>query len=326
MPIVIPFFVVLIVYSDFFIKFAPKCMYFMDRTITTADDGKMDLHLSHMADSSNDGIATQYVSQQQQSMTSADNLVVNENDCICPFCGNIIDQDADYCESCHRYIKNDICSFCGTKLDPNEQFCHECGGPKGGLVCPVCNTLNEFAFCKKCGIPLTEEASSLVQDIHSSGDFALMASVVEELEKLDLCLPYLSEKDKAQDELNNQFRAHVLKLLAADRGVEYQHQYSENDTKRMSAEELEKAKQEKFDKIAQILERLSFVHAESPVKARNYAMATKPRGVRMVWKCNYKNAMHSSPCGCAKPHLGGKWVLLDGKSTSIIKDDDRING
>ena len=36
---------------------------------------------------------------------------------------------------------------------------------------------------------------------------------------------------------------------------------------------------------------------------------------------NYKNAMHSSPCGCAKPHLGGKWIILDKNNIGKIKDD-----
>ena len=50
-------------------------------------------------------------------------------------------------------------------------------------------------------------------------------------------------------------------------------------------------------------------------------MATKPAGIRLAWICNYKNAMHSSPCGCAKPHLGGKWIILDKNNIGKIKDD-----
>jgi hypothetical protein len=59
----------------------------------------------------------------------------------------------------------------------------------------------------------------------------------------------------------------------------------------------------------------------SPAKVRNFAMAQKPVGVRLGWQCNYKHALHSSPCGCAKPQLGGKWVILGHNSNQVIKDD-----
>jgi hypothetical protein len=50
-------------------------------------------------------------------------------------------------------------------------------------------------------------------------------------------------------------------------------------------------------------------------------MAQKPVGVRLAWKCNYKQALHSSPCGCAKPQMGGQWVILGHNTKQEIKDD-----
>ena len=76
----------------------------------------------------------------------------------CPNCGAELDPDADFCESCRRYIRQDVCSFCGARLSGSNAFCPECGSPRGGIVCPVCHTLNDFSFCKQCGTPLTDDA------------------------------------------------------------------------------------------------------------------------------------------------------------------------
>ncbi len=74
----------------------------------------------------------------------------------CPNCGAELDPDADFCEVCHHYIRTDICSFCGSRLSGYEAFCPECGSPRGGIVCPVCHTLNDFSFAKQCGTALTD--------------------------------------------------------------------------------------------------------------------------------------------------------------------------
>ena len=91
----------------------------------------------------------------------------------------------------------------------------------------------------------------------------------------------------------------------------------------LSQEELAEQKAEKLKSLSAILDRLAVPESASPVLARNYAMASKPSGVRLAWVCNYKHAMHSSPCGCAKPQLGGKWVILGKNTTAEIKDDNQ---
>ena len=83
----------------------------------------------------------------------------------CPHCSSEIDPDADFCEVCHHYIKKDVCSYCGAHLEGNEAYCPECGSPRGGMVCPTCHTLNDFAFCKKCGTALTAEAKELLKEL-----------------------------------------------------------------------------------------------------------------------------------------------------------------
>lgn len=238
----------------------------------------------------------------------------------CPYCGSEIDPDADFCEACHRYIRKDICSYCGAKLTGNEAYCPECGSPRGGLVCPTCHTMNDFAFCKKCGTALTAEAKELLKELQKDPDYKELLDVVQEYSNLEGSLPYNSERDIVKEQANMKLRERMLTLLAKDAGVEFP-VIPKVETKRMTKEELEEKKAEKIKKLSAILDRLAVPPTSSPVQARNYAMASKPTGVRLAWVCNFKHALHSSPCGCAKPHLGGKWVVLGKNSTAEIKDD-----
>ena len=237
----------------------------------------------------------------------------------CPNCGSEMDIDADFCEVCHHYIKSDVCSFCGATLTGTEAYCPECGSPRGGIVCPTCHTLNDFAFCKQCGTPLTEEARQLVAEISERPDYKEMVQLAREYEELQMELPYSSERDLVRDQMNCKLRERVLSLLAKDRGTSQDLKIEV--PKRMSKEELQNLKNEKIEKLTSLLESMAQPSETSPVKARNYAMALKPVGVRMAWVCNYKGAVHSSPCGCAKPQMGGKWIVLGKKNTQEKKDD-----
>ena len=215
----------------------------------------------------------------------------------CPHCGAELDADADFCEVCHHYIRKDVCSFCGCHLSGAEAYCPECGSPRGGLVCPTCHSLNDFAFCKKCGTALTEEAKLMVKQLQKNPDYQQLLEIVQDYSKLENALPYSSERDVVREQNCQKLR------------------------ERVTREELEDQKAIKVKMLSAILEKLAVPPSASPVKARNYAMASKPTGVRLAWVCNYKHAMHSSPCGCAKPHLGGKWVVLGKNSSAEIKDD-----
>lgn len=240
---------------------------------------------------------------------------------LCPRCGAAMDADADYCESCHNYVKEDVCSFCGAHVSVNAAFCPECGNPKVGIVCPVCRAMNEFAFCKQCGAPLTSEAKAMVDELRQSPLYAEMMGHAHELTELDKVLPYTSEADFEKEQATEDLRIRVLTLLAKDSGVESP-AIEKHKSRRMPSEELEARKAEIKEKLSALLDKISQKQMDSPVKARNYAMACKPVGVRVAWKCNYKNAMHSSPCGCAKPQLGGKWIVLGKNGGELIKDDN----
>ena len=238
----------------------------------------------------------------------------------CPHCGAEIEPDTDFCESCHHYIRKDVCSYCGAMLTGKEAYCPECGSPRGGLVCPTCHSLNDFAFCKKCGTALTEEARQLVKQLQQNPDYQELMKVVQEYSLLENSLPYNSERDIEREQRNMKLRERVLMLLAKDEGVETP-VIPKKESKRMTKEELDEKKTAKIKLLSAILDKLAVPAGPSAAKARNYAMASKPMGVRLGWVCNWKHAMHSSPCGCAKPQMGGKWVILGKNSTDEIKDD-----
>lgn len=238
----------------------------------------------------------------------------------CPNCGSEMDPDADFCEVCHHYVKIDVCSFCGASLTGIEAFCPECGSPRGGIVCPTCHTLNDFAFCKQCGTPLTDEARQLLAEMEQREDYQELVRLARKYEELQLQLPYMSERDMVRDQINLKLRERVLSLLARDRG-EAETVIKVEQAKRPTASELAQMKEEQLELLTRLLDSMALPAVPSPAKARNYAMAQKPIGVRLAWVCNYKHAMHSSPCGCAKPQLGGKWIILGKNSKQTIKDD-----
>ena len=279
------------------------------------------------------------LTQQAMQMNSASGIVcphcgtVNEPEALfcascgnaigmstCPNCGAAVEPDADFCETCRHYIRTDICSFCGAHLTGHEAFCPECGSPRGGIVCPVCHTLNDFSFCKQCGTPLTDEAHQLMTKIRELPEYKEMQRLANEIQQLEMTIPYNSERDVLRDQKNIKLRERVLKLLAEDRGIANP-VIPESKHKRMRKEEYDAKKQERLDKLAAILDKMVQEPQPKPAQVRNYAMACKPQGVRLAWECNFKHALHSSPCGCAKPQMGGKWVILGKNTRKEIKDD-----
>ncbi len=238
----------------------------------------------------------------------------------CPNCGSEIDPDADFCEVCHHYVMYNVCSFCGAPISSQDAFCPECGSPRGGIVCPTCHTLNDFAFCKQCGTPLTDEARQLVMELKALPEYQELVLLAREYNELSMQLPYMNERDEVRDQASQQLRERVLKLLAQDEGVANP-VIPVIEGKRVKKEELDAQKEEKLAKLSELLNRMAAPPNPSPAKVRNYAMAQKPMGVRLAWVCNWKHAMHSSPCGCAKPQLGGQWVILGRGSKQEIKDD-----
>ena len=160
----------------------------------------------------------------------------------------------------------------------------------------------------------------MVKELQKNPEYQELLEIVQDFSKLENALPYNSERDIVREQMNSKLRERVLTLLAKDEGVELP-VIPKLESKRMTKEELDEQKAVKLRMLSAILDKLAVPPMPSPVKARNFAMASKPSGVRLAWVCNFKHAMHSSPCGCAKPHLGGKWVVLGKNSSAEIKDD-----
>lgn len=238
----------------------------------------------------------------------------------CPNCGAEIDPDADFCEICHHYIRKDICSFCGAQLSGKEAFCPECGSPQGGIVCPTCHTLNNFSFCKQCGTPLTEDAKQLLSELQMTPEYKEMERLAQEIQQLDMMIPISSERDEVREQMNRKLRERVLTLLARDRGIA-QPDIPDIGEPPLAKKELDSKKEDRLNRLTELLQKMSQKPEPKPATVRNYAMACKPQGVRLAWECNFKHALHSSPCGCAKPQLGGKWIILGKNSRKEIKDD-----
>lgn len=237
----------------------------------------------------------------------------------CPNCGAEIDPDADFCEICHHYIRKDVCSFCGAHLTGKEAFCPECGNPRGGIVCPTCHTLNDFSFCKQCGTPLTDEARQLLAELQLTPEYKEMEALTKEIQQMEMVIPLSTERDKVRDQLSRKLRERVLTLLARDRGISQP--VIEEKAASVEEKDLEAQKEARLKRLNEILEQMAQKPGPQPAKVRNYAMACKPQGVRLAWECNFKHALHSSPCGCAKPQLGGKWIILGKNTRKEIKDD-----
>lgn len=238
----------------------------------------------------------------------------------CPHCGSPLDADADFCEVCHHYVRADVCSFCGAHYSPQDAFCPECGSPRGGIVCPTCHSLSDFAFCKQCGTALTDEARQLMKEMRQRPEYQEMITLARQYDELTMEKPVASMRDEVRAQASDQLRERVLRLLAQDEGVANPI-IPKQEKPRLSQEELNKQKEEKLARLTELLNSMPTPPDPVPAHVRNYAMAQKPAGVRLAWVCNWKHAMHSSPCGCAKPQMGGKWVVLGRGSKEVITDD-----
>jgi hypothetical protein len=160
----------------------------------------------------------------------------------------------------------------------------------------------------------------MVERIRQMPEFVELQQLASDLQHLEMTIPYSSEREVLRDQRNIKLREHVLALLAQDRGV-LNPVIPESTNKRMSSEEYNAKREEQLEKIAALLDKMAQVPQPKPAQVRNYAMACRPQGVRLAWECNFKHALHSSPCGCAKPQMGGKWVILGKNSKKEIKDD-----
>ena len=166
---------------------------------------------------------------------------------------------------------------------------------------------------------MTDEARQLLAELQLTPEYKEMEALTREIQQMEMVIPLSSERDKVRDQLSRQLRERVLTLLARDRGIAQP--VIEEKEASVEKNDLETQKEMRLKRLNEILEQMAQQPEPQPAKVRNYAMACKPQGVRLAWECNYKHALHSSPCGCAKPQLGGKWIILGKNTRKEIKDD-----
>lgn len=242
---------------------------------------------------------------------------------LCPHCNAPLDEEADYCENCHTYIDDEHCPFCYGLVGENDTFCPECGAPLAGIECPVCHTIGHFAFCASCGSALTDGARQELRDVwNNNPDTDKIRALETELERLWMVRPVTSERQRQEIQSVKLLCDRVKQLMAQEGANTYaddSEKPEEAPVAVLSEEELKKQILNKQQELQNLLDAMQMPVAENSCQARSYAMARKPRISRLAWKCNYKHALHSSPLGCACPHHGGKWVVLDGK-TEVLDD------
>lgn len=240
-------------------------------------------------------------------------------DQLCPHCGAVLDDKADFCENCNHYIDAEHCPYCYALVGEEDTFCPECGVPFGGIECPVCHTVGQFGFCASCGTPLTDSARRTLNEVWKDNPVTEELRQLEnELEQLWMVCPVTSERQRVVMQNVQSLCQRVKELMAQ----EDEHTYEVNDKSDekasqpiiMDESELNDKILAKQQALQALLDSMQTKMAENPAIARNYAMACKPHVSRLAWKCNYKHALHLTPLACACPHLGGKWVVTDGKN------------
>ena len=239
---------------------------------------------------------------------------------LCPNCGKPLNVEADFCESCKTYVCAHRCSFCGVEISEDDRFCPECGEPREGKDCPICRRRSRFSFCPTCSIPLTEEAARQSELAHQEPEWKQMSALVSELEHLIHVVPIEDSKQAVQNEKNEELCRRVRELL----GKKYEEEYTPV-TLQIDSVSLQEQIAFKRKELQQLLEQtqVQTQENENPVLTRNYIMARKPETTLLGWECNFKHVVHSSPCGCSCPQMGGKWVVLN-KDTKV-EDDFNLN-
>lgn len=236
------------------------------------------------------------------------------NSRICPQCGHTLDLLADYCEYCNSYVSTNRCSFCGADIAETDSFCPECGFSREGIICPTCHTRSFFSYCPICSIPLTEEAMRESQRIHTEPMWQQMDKLLDELDSWMKMIPADTPHQAEQCWQNEELRRRVRDLLGTPTDEKHDMTLRLGETSETIANRIAIKRRE----LQQMLDATAARPGENPVHTRNFVMARKPASALVGWKCNFKQAIHPSPCACACPQLGGKWVVIDNNEKGMI--------
>ncbi len=243
------------------------------------------------------------------------------------------------------------CAFCGEPMDDDEMFCSECGGPRQGIRCPACGAMAFRHFCGACGTPLTEEAFRQLERARRDPKVRRVADVAQEVERLEVEIEALEREVSAPDE---SFLDNEAPLGDATRSIleEYGSLFGDSDApvpaatapkpaarkadgesaaqRRERLRELKAKKLEKLQEMQRVLDDLIPDPADPPEIQRAFLTAskvavmetvTRKETVKIGWVCNLCGFTHHQPSECARPELGGKWILEQREvSVQVLKD------
>ena len=253
------------------------------------------------------------------SATFCENCGTALHETTCPYCGVTVAPEADYCENCHKYISPDRCSFCGAPMSQADEFCQECGSPRRGITCPTCHSLSRFGFCEHCGTPLTDRAQLELKKAWDVECAEQVRTLEREIEELWRTKPVTSKQERARRERNEELRERVLRLLRENEDPFFADFPASCEPKTApTSDELQNAIEQKRKALQALLDSMATEPTLNPAVARNQAMARKPHISRLAWRCNWRQALHSSPLACACPQHGGQWIVLNGRENQEL--------
>ena len=196
------------------------------------------------------------------------------------------------------------CSFCGAQTIPGQTVCEECRMPLGGIVCPVCGTLNHRSFCSKCNAPLNRAAEIAIEKAKRDPVFQQVSSLIEKAAKLkERISGKETESNEGTLEFLKMFSSDIAFAEAADPELQEEYLRTVKDIDALFAQMLPPAgstPQQQFNYYS----------------ARNIAVTTVlQKEVRIKspveWICNFCGCHHKQPSECAEPFHGGTWVYED---------------
>lgn len=160
-------------------------------------------------------------------------------------------------------------------------------------------------------------ASRQLNMVQMEPQYARMNQIASDLRKLLHVIPVTTPGQMEKEKRNEELRNRILGLLSRQPSAVH------NDVPGAGLDKLalKDLIEQKRKELQEILEESKVQSQTSPAMARNYAMAHRPVGSSLGWKCNFKHAIHTGPFGCACPQMGGKWIVLDGLTETQVLDD-----
>lgn len=251
----------------------------------------------------------------------------------CPKCNAKTIPQADICESCGAWLLEDSCKFCYGKITPEDKYCPECGNPAGGITCPKCGLLSNFDFCSNCNTPLTSLADEQLLKLQADPEQVQMQKLCKEIQQAESEMkelgalaaeqPQLQSKEEEERELRRAMLRNIdsyIKTVDPKRREESKLQppqktspspkESLRDSLKTAQDtanrknEIEKKKREAAEK----LKGADSIKFPDPQNARRFFSATKP-ALPCRWHCNFADYIHPDPSNCARPDLGGRWII-----------------